>query len=112
TQSLGDPGTTDFWVAQFLLAVDRWRAKNPSDRLQAVFLFDEADQYLPAVGKPATQGPMAGLSKQDRRGGGGLVLATLQHGGMVGRASANRGRDLFRRNPDDLFPPTGVPRCL
>ena len=29
TQSLGDTSTTDFWVAQLLIAVERWRVKNP-----------------------------------------------------------------------------------
>jgi len=82
TQFLGDAGTTDFWVSQFLLAVDRWRAKNPSPdgRLQAVFLFDEADLYLPAVGKPATKGPMESLLKRARSAGIGLFLATQSPG--------------------------------
>jgi hypothetical protein len=67
-QFLGDPVTTDFWVSQFLLAVDRWRAKNPAPDgvLQAVFLFDEADQYLPAVRQPASKGPMESLLKRAR----------------------------------------------
>jgi hypothetical protein len=82
TQFLGDPGTVDFWVSQFLLAVDRWRAKNPAPegRLQAAFLFDEADLYLPAVGKPATKGPMEGLLKRARSAGIGLFLATQSPG--------------------------------
>jgi hypothetical protein len=82
TQFLGDAGTTDFWVSQLLLAVDRWRAKNPAPdgALQAVFLFDEADAYLPAVGKPATKGPMEGLLKRARSAGIGLFLATQSPG--------------------------------
>ncbi|MDB5306938.1 MAG: putative ATPase [Gemmataceae bacterium] len=82
TQFLGDAGTTDFWVAQFLLAMDRWRAKSPAPEgaLQAVFLFDEADQYLPAVGKPATKGPMEGLLKRARSAGVGVFLATQSPG--------------------------------
>jgi Cdc6-like AAA superfamily ATPase len=82
TQFLGDAAATDFWVSQFLLAVDRWRAKNPSPdgALQAVFLFDEADQYLPAVGKPATKGPMEGLLKRARSAGVGVFLATQSPG--------------------------------
>jgi DNA helicase HerA-like ATPase len=69
-------------VSQFLLAVDRWRAKNPSSdgSLQAVFLFDEADQYLPAVGKPATKGPMESLLKRARSAGIGIFLATQNPG--------------------------------
>jgi hypothetical protein len=82
TQFLGDAAATDFWVAQLLLAVDRWRGKNPAPDgvLQAVFLFDEADQYLPAVGKPATKGPMEGLLKRARSAGVGLFLATQSPG--------------------------------
>jgi hypothetical protein len=82
TQFLGDPTTTEFWVAQFLLSVDRWRAKNPAPDgvLQAVFLFDEADQYLPAIGKPATKGPMESLLKRGRSAGLGIFLATQSPG--------------------------------
>jgi hypothetical protein len=82
TQFLRDPGTTDFWVAQFLLAVDRWRAKTPSPggALQAAFLFDEADQYLPAVGKPAAKGPMESLLRRGRSAGIGVFLATQSPG--------------------------------
>ncbi len=82
TQFLGDAGTTEFWVAQFLLAVGRWQSKNPTrdGSLQAVFLFDEADLYLPAVGKPATKGPMESLLKRSRSAGVGLFLATQSPG--------------------------------
>ncbi len=82
TQFLRDSGTTDFWVSQFLLAIDRWRAKNPTPdgRLQAVFLFDEADQYLPAIGKPATKGPMESLLRRGRSAGLGIFLATQSPG--------------------------------
>ncbi|MBP3955069.1 DUF853 family protein [Gemmata sp. G18] len=84
TQFLGDATTTDFWVSQLLLAVDRWRAKNPAPEgaLQATFLFDEADLYLPAVGKPATKGPMESLLKRARSAGIGLFLATQSPGDL------------------------------
>ncbi|OWK39170.1 hypothetical protein FRUB_06252 [Fimbriiglobus ruber] len=84
TQFLGDPVTTDFWVSQFLLAVDRWRAKNPAPDgiLQAVFLFDEADQYLPATRQPATKGPMERLLKMARSAGIGIFLATQSPGDL------------------------------
>ncbi len=84
TQFLGDPGTVDFWVSQFLLAVDRWRAKNPAPEgaLQAVFLFDEADHYLPAQRQPATKGPMESLLKRARSAGLGLFLATQSPGDL------------------------------
>jgi hypothetical protein len=82
TQSLGAADTTDFWVSQLLLTLERWRVKNPAPdgALQAVFLFDEADAYLPAVGKPATKGPMEGLLKRARSAGIGLFLATQSPG--------------------------------
>lgn len=84
TQFLGDPVSTDFWVSQLLLAVDRWRAKNPcADRLQAVFLFDEADLYLPAgAAKPATKGPMESLLRRARSAGLGVFLATQSPGDL------------------------------
>jgi energy-coupling factor transporter ATP-binding protein EcfA2 len=81
TQYLGGSGAVDFWLAQFLLAAGRWAARNPSpDRLQAVFLFDEADQYLPATRQPATKGPMENLLKRARSAGIGLFLATQSPG--------------------------------
>jgi hypothetical protein len=82
TGGLGDVAATDFWVSQLLLALDQWRAKNPAPggALQAAFLFDEADAYLPAVGKPATKGPMESLLKRARSAGLGLFLATQSPG--------------------------------
>ncbi|MBY0460411.1 MAG: hypothetical protein K2V38_24105, partial [Gemmataceae bacterium] len=38
------------------------------------------DAYLPAVGKPATKGPMEGLLKRARSAGIGLFLATQSPG--------------------------------
>ncbi len=83
TQFLTDPAVVDFWVAQFLVAVDQWSSKNPTpDRLQAVFLFDEADQYLPAVRQPATKAPMENLLRRARSRGIGLMLATQSPGDL------------------------------
>ena len=84
TQFLGDTATTDFWVSQLLLAVERWMQKHPAPdgRLQAVFLFDEADRYLPATGKPATKGPMESLLKRARSAGVGVFLATQSPGDL------------------------------
>ena len=82
TQFLGDPAAVEFWVAQLLLALDRWRTKNPSPRLQAVFLFDEADAYLPAVRQPATKAPMESLLRRARLAGVGLFLATQSPGDL------------------------------
>lgn len=82
TQFLGSPAAVDFWLAQFLLAVGRWAARNPSSDggLQSVFLFDEADQYLPATRQPATKGPMESLLKRARSAGIGIFLATQSPG--------------------------------
>jgi hypothetical protein len=83
TQFLGDTAVTDFWVAQFLIAIDRWASRNPSpERLQAVFLFDEADQYLPATRQPATKAPMENLLRRARSKGVGLFLATQSPGDL------------------------------
>jgi DNA helicase HerA-like ATPase len=63
--------------------VDRGQAKNPADSLQAVFLFDEADLYLPATGAtPATKGPMESLLKRARSAGLGMFLATQSPGDL------------------------------
>jgi len=78
THFLQDPATTDFWVAQLLTAVGRWMGQYSV--LQAVFLFDEADQYLPAVRQPAAKGPMENLLKRARSAGVGLFLATQSPG--------------------------------
>jgi hypothetical protein len=82
TQFLGDQAAADFWVAQFLLALDRWRAKNPAQQLQAAFLFDEADAYLLAVRQPATKAPMESLLRRARSAGIGLFLATQSRGDL------------------------------
>jgi len=84
TQFLGDANAIDFWLAQFLVAVDRWRSRNPSPqgRLQAVFLFDEADKYLPALSQPATKAPMEDLLRRGRSAGIGLFLATQSPGDL------------------------------
>jgi hypothetical protein len=76
-----DPGKVDFWVSQLLVAVSRWCAKSPQPRLQAVFLFDEADAYLPAgTRQPATKAPMEDLLKRSRSAGVGVFLATQSPG--------------------------------
>ena len=81
TRFLGDAAKVDFWVSQLLVAVSRWCAKSPQPRLQAVFLFDEADIYLPAGTKqPATKAPMEDLLKRARSAGVGVFLATQSPG--------------------------------
>jgi DNA helicase HerA-like ATPase len=58
----------------------RWTSRAPSRSLQAVLVFDEADLYLPAVGKPSTKEPMENLLKRARSAGLGLLLATQSPG--------------------------------
>jgi hypothetical protein len=84
TQFLGGSDAVDFWLAQFLIAVGHWAARHPSQdgSLQAVFLFDEADQYLPATRQPATKGPMESLLRRARSAGVGLFLATQSPGDL------------------------------
>jgi hypothetical protein len=80
TKFLGDLLDVEFWMSQFLMAVKRWGDQHPSPELQAVFLFDEADLYLPAQSKPSTKGPMEDLLKRARSAGIGLILATQSPG--------------------------------
>jgi hypothetical protein len=81
TRFLSDGGQVDFWVSQLLVALSRWCAKSPQPDLQAVFLFDEADIYLPAGARqPATKAPMEDLLKRARSAGVGIFLATQSPG--------------------------------
>jgi hypothetical protein len=89
TKFLAGTDQVDFWVAQFLVAVGRWCARAPSDRLQAVLFFDEADQYLPAQRQPATKGPMTDLLKRARSAGVGVLLATQNPGDFDYRCREN-----------------------
>jgi hypothetical protein len=82
TRFLGEQAAAEFWVAQLLIGLGRWTGKAPSGRLQAVFLFDEADLYLPAQRQPATKAPMESLLKQARSAGVGLLLATQSPGDL------------------------------
>lgn len=80
TKFLGPQQDVQFWVAQFLMEMARWTSRSPSKALQAALLFDEADLYLPAVGKPPTKEPMENLLKRARSAGLGLLLATQSPG--------------------------------
>ena len=80
TKFLGPDQDIQFWVAQFLMEMARWTSRAPSRALQAVLLFDEADLYLPAAGKPPTKEPMENLLKRARSAGLGLLLATQSPG--------------------------------
>ena len=89
TKFLGPAQDVQFWVAQFLMEMARWTGRSPSKRLQAVLMFDEADLYLPAVGKPATKEPMENLLKRARSAGLGLLLATQSPGDFDYRCREN-----------------------
>jgi hypothetical protein len=80
TRFLPDQATVQFWVAQLLIAVSRWMGKHATSHLQGMFLFDEADLYLPAMSQPATKAPMEDLLKRARSAGVGLFLATQSPG--------------------------------
>jgi energy-coupling factor transporter ATP-binding protein EcfA2 len=82
TKFLGDTPAIEFWVAQFLAAVERWISRNPADHLQGVLLFDEADIYLPANRQPATKLPLENLLKRARSAGLGIFLSTQSPGDM------------------------------
>jgi hypothetical protein len=80
TKFLTDQATAEFWVARLLVEIARWTSKHPSDALQAVLMFDEADIYLPAQRKPATKEPMENLLKRARSAGLGVFLSTQNPG--------------------------------
>ncbi len=82
TRFLGTNPDVQFWVAQFLMAVGRFIARAPADRLRAVILFDEADLYLPATSKPATKEPMENLLRRARSAGLGVMLGTQSPGDL------------------------------
>lgn len=82
TGFLGDNENILFWVAQFLSEALRFCQRNPSDVLQAMVMFDEADLYIPANSKPATKEPLESLLKRARSAGMGLMLATQSPGDL------------------------------
>ncbi len=81
TRFFDDTASALFWTAQFLLEMGRFAAKRPSPgQLQGVVLFDEADLYLPATGKPVTKEPMENALRRWRSAGLGVMLATQSPG--------------------------------
>lgn len=82
TKFLGDNASIDFWVARMLSELARWASRNPSPRLQALVMFDEADIYMPAQRKPATKEPMQDLLRRARSAGLGMLLATQSPGDL------------------------------
>ncbi len=82
TGFLGDNENILFWVAQFLSEALRFCQRNPSEELQAMVMFDEADLYIPANSKPATKEPLESLLKRARSAGMGIMLATQSPGDL------------------------------
>jgi len=91
TKFLGGPQRVDFWVSQLLAELSRWCSRSPADKLQALLFLDEADAYLPAVGKPATKEPLLDLLKRARSAGLGVMLATQSPGDLDYKARDNIG---------------------
>jgi hypothetical protein len=81
TKFLGDQHRVQFWVARLLVELSRWASRAPSETLQALVMFDEADLYLPAgASKPSTKEPMQDLLRRGRSGGVGVMLASQSPG--------------------------------
>jgi energy-coupling factor transporter ATP-binding protein EcfA2 len=74
TRFLGD--ASPFWVSQLLLSIGRWSSRRPSDTLRAAVIFDQADLYVPASGKPVTKGPMESLLRRARARGLAVLLSS------------------------------------
>ncbi|MCP4700952.1 MAG: DUF853 family protein [Gammaproteobacteria bacterium] len=91
TRHLGGNANILFWVSQFLQEVNRYCSLHPSNTLQAVLLFDEADLYLPAQSKPATKEPMENALKRFRSAGFGILLATQSPGDLDYKSKENIG---------------------
>ncbi len=89
TKFLGDEQTALFWVAQLLVELQRFASRSPAPHLQAVVMFDEADLYLPAIGKPVTKTPMESLLKRARSAGLGIVLASQSPGDLDYKSREN-----------------------
>jgi len=82
TGFLGDNENVLFWVSQFLSEALRFCQRNPSESLQAVVMFDEADLYIPSTSKPPTKEPLESLLKRARSAGIGIMLATQSPGDL------------------------------
>lgn len=89
TKFLRETSVIEFWVARMLAELARWASQNPSPRLQALVMFDEADIYMPATKKPATKEPMQDLLRRARSAGLGVFLATQSPGDLDYRSRDN-----------------------
>jgi len=89
TKFLRETSVIEFWVARMLADLARWASQNPSPKLQAIVMFDEADIYMPAMRKPATKEPMQDLLRRARSAGLAVFLATQSPGDLDYRSRDN-----------------------
>ena len=101
TRFFDDVAGALFWTAQFVLELSRFAAKRPSSRLQGVVLFDEADLYLPAAGKPVTKEPMENALRRWRSAGLGIMLASQSPGDFDYKCRENVRNWLVGRVKED-----------
>lgn len=115
TRFLGDHANIQAWIAQLLVELSRWCMRDPRNHLRAVVMLDEADLYMPAIGKPPSKEPLQDLLKRARAAGLGVMLATQSPGDLdyrsreqintwlVGRVTERRSIEklepLFERKP-------------
>jgi len=89
TKFLGGDQVTQFWIAQLMMELARFASARPSSELQAVVMLDEADLYLPAIGKPASKQPIENALRRFRSQGIGMILATQSPGDFDYRSREN-----------------------
>lgn len=89
TKFLGSEDIVQFWVAQLMIELARFASAHPSRDLQAIIMLDEADLYLPAIGKPASKQPLENALRRFRSHGIGIMLATQSPGDIDYRCREN-----------------------
>jgi DNA helicase HerA-like ATPase len=72
-----------------MIELARFASAHPSRELQAVIMLDEADLYLPAIGKPASKQPLENALRRFRSNGIGIMLATQSPGDIDYRCREN-----------------------
>lgn len=115
TRFLGDHANIQAGIAQLLVELSRWCMHDPRNHVRAVVMLDEADLYMPAIGKPPSKEPLQDLLKRARTAGLRVMLATQSPGApnyrsreqintwLVGRVTERRSIEklepLFERKP-------------